>query len=250
MTTENLTICGIKDYEKKNIFKIIRLDRLKNNTCSYVFIGEQPRDVKQSLSNLELTGKSDGLLKSHFKQYYDIITKHKTQRFKFIYQHIYEDDTITTIRKKIFCFMSNNKDILLPKNQELWIIYGSGTKILGPTWTNIEGRPSLLQKEIVPDYKNFVAKDGHTILVEHAVNINDQTLYDATNGIRFENGEIYLHMLNDEMEYCRSIGKKVNDILVNGYFIKYWAGALIEYDPDIIYKEMERLKPLIKAEDK
>ena len=37
---------------------------------------------------------------------------------------------------------------------------------------------------------------------------------------------------------------------MNGYFIKYWAGALIEYDPDIIYKEMERLKPLIKAEDK
>ena len=214
------TICGIKDYEKMNIFKIIRLDRLKTNTCSYVFVGEQPRDVKQSLSNLELTGKPDALIKSHFKKYYDIITKHKTQHFKFIYQHIYEDDTITAIRKKIFCFMSTNKDIILPENQELWVIYGSGTKILGPTWTNIEGRPSLLQKEIVPDYKNFVAKDGHTILVEHVVNINDQTLYDATNGLRFENGDIYLHVLNDEMEYCRSIGKNVDDILVNGYFIK------------------------------
>ena len=250
MTTEISTICGIKDYEKINIFKIIRLDRLKVNTCSYIFVGEQPRDVKQSLSNLELTGKPDALLKSHFKKYYDIITKHKTQKFKFIYQHIYEDDTITTIRKKIFCFMSSNKDILIPENQELWVIFGSGTKMLGPTWTNIEGRPSLLQKEITADYKNFVAKDGHMILVEHSVNINDQTLYDATNGLRFDNGEIYLHMLNDEMEYCRSIGKKVDDILVNGYFIKYWAGALIEYDPDIIYKEMERLKPLIKAEDK
>ena len=104
MTTEISTICGIIDYDKKNIFKIIRMDRLKTNTFSYIFVGEQSRDVKQSLSNLELTGKPDALLKSHFKNYYDIITKHKTQRFKFIYQHIYEDDTITTIRKKIFCF--------------------------------------------------------------------------------------------------------------------------------------------------
>jgi hypothetical protein len=84
MTTEISTICGIKDYEKMNIFKIIRLDRLKTNTCSYVFVGDQPRDVKQSLSNLELTGKHDALLKSHFKQYYDIISKHKTQKFKFM----------------------------------------------------------------------------------------------------------------------------------------------------------------------
>ena len=106
MTTEISTICGITDYEKKNIFKIIRLDRLKVNTCSYVFVGEQPNNIKQSLSNLELTGKPDALLKSHFKKYYDIITKHKTPKFKFIYQHIYEDDTITTIRKKIFCLYS------------------------------------------------------------------------------------------------------------------------------------------------
>ena len=243
-------ICGLINYSNNDIFKIIRIDRLKRNTCTYIFIGDQSREIKNLLTNLELTGKPDNLLKKHFSENYERIVKNKTSKIKFIYHSIYPDDTITTIRKKIFCFISNNTNILIPENQELWVKLDKTTKMLGPTWTDIPGTPSILQDTISPDHKNFVAKDGHMILIQHVVNINEQTLYDATDGIKFENGEIYLHMLQDEMEYCKSIDKKIDDILINGYFIKYWASALIDYDPDIINKELERLRPLIIAEDK
>ena len=83
-------------------------------------------------------------------------------------RYIYTDDTIQTIRKKIFAFLSTEKDLLIEQNQELWIkTCEKKLKILGPTWTNIYPEPSFLQKVIEPDHKRFVSKNGQMILVEH-----------------------------------------------------------------------------------
>ncbi len=249
------TICGSGQYYKDEIFKIVRIDRLKRNVMTYIFVGDQERDIKEILYNLESKGsisaKDDKNLKEHFKNNYSLIMKHRTPKFKFIYQRIYADDSISAIRKKIFCFLSTQNDLIIEQNQELWVKLDNKTiKILGPIWTNITPEPSLYQKEIKPDYKKFVAKDGHSILIEQIVNINDQLLFDATNGLKFENNEIYLHKMEDEMEYLRNQGQKVDELIIDGYFQKYWPHALVDYDPDVIYKEMERMRNLIKAEDK
>ena len=75
-------ICGLINYSNNDIFKIIRIDRLKRNTCTYIFIGDQSREIKNLLTNLELTGKPDNLLKKHFSENYERIVKNKTSKYE------------------------------------------------------------------------------------------------------------------------------------------------------------------------
>lgn len=248
-------ICGSGQFFQWQIFKVVRIDRLKRNTLTYVFVGEHDREVKNILYDLEngkkISAKDEKKLKEIFKNQYNYLLKHKTSKFKYIYQGIYTDDTISTIRKKIFAFLSTSGDLLIEQNQELWVkMCDKRLKILGPTWTNIVAEPSFLQKTIEPDYKKFVSKNGQMILIEQIININDQTLFDATNGLKFEGNEIFLHMMEDEMRYLRDKGKKVDKLILDGYFQKYWPHGLIDYDDDMIYKDMERLRKSLKAEDK
>ena len=250
------TICGSGQYYTNEIFKIVRVDRLKRHTLTYIFVGEQAREITNILYNLEKDGtisaKDNTTLKTHFGKNYSIIAKNRTAKIKFIYQRIYTDDTLSMVRKKIFCFLSTQQDLLIEQNQELWVkMDNKSLRMLGPTWTNIEEKPSFLQEEIKPDFKKFVANNGHVILTEQIININDKTLFDATDGLKFENNEIFLHLMEDEIEYLKSRGRKANDqLLLDGYFQKYWPHALIEYDPSVIYAELEKMKPALKAEDR
>ena len=99
------TICGSGQYYKDEIFKIVRIDRLKRNVMTYIFVGDQERNIKEILYNLESKGsisvKDDKNLKEHFKNNYSLIMKHRTPKFKFIYQRIYADDSISAIRKTL-----------------------------------------------------------------------------------------------------------------------------------------------------
>lgn len=249
------TICGSGQYYTNEIFKIVRVDRLKRHTLTYIFVGEQERNIKDILYGLESSGtisaKDNKTLKEHFGKNYNIIGKHQTARIKFIYQRIYTDDTIAAIRKKIFCFLSTQQDLLIEQNQELWVeMDDKVNRILGPIWTNVKIEPSITLNEVSPNYKKFVSKNGHIILNEQVVNMNDRTLYDATDGMKFRDNEIYLHMMEDEIEYIKSQGKKIDEIMKNGYLIKYWPLGITDYDPGVVYNEMEKLKPMLKAEDK
>ena len=47
------TICGSGKYYNKEIFKIVRIDRLNQHTLTYIFVGEQERNIKDILYNLE-----------------------------------------------------------------------------------------------------------------------------------------------------------------------------------------------------
>ena len=248
-------ICGSSEIYENEIFKIVRVDRLKKKFITYVFIGNQEKNIKSILFNLEETGKisdkDDSILKEHFKHNYNNIIKHKTKDIKYIYNGIYVDDTINNIRKKIFSFLSTEKDLLIEQNQELWVKLENGNlKILGPIWTKISQQPSILQKEIVPDYKSFVSKNGKLILTEQIVNTNDQTLFDATYGLKFDNREIFLHMMEDEILYVKEKGIKMDKILIDGYFQKYWPHGITDYDNNAIYKNIEKSRNILKAEDK
>ena len=249
------TICGSEQNYDGIIFKVVRVDRLKKKLFTYIFVGEQEKEIKDILYNLEskktLNQKETNILKEKFKNYFNVLTKHKPIPFKFIYQRIYPDDTISMIRKKIFCFISVQNDVLIEQNQELWVnMNDKKIKILGPVWMGLEKNPSIMEKDINPDYIKFFEKNKQSFLVGQIVNNNDQLLFDATNGLKFENNEIFLHMLEDEIKYLESKSRKVNQVLIDGYFQKYWPHARIDYDPDIVYREMEKVRSLIKAEDK
>jgi len=248
-------ICGSSETYENEIFKIVRVNRLKKNLITYIFVGNQDKEIKTILTHLEndekLTEKDHSVLKIHFKSQYPLLIKHKTKIIKFIYHGIYFDDTIQNIRRKIFSFLSTEKDILPEQNQELWVkMNGKYFWILGPTWTNIQIEPSILQPAILPDFKTFVAKDGKLILKEQIKNINDQTLFDATNGLRFEDHEIYMNMLEDDLEFLKEKGIKIDKILIDGYFQKYFPYGIIEYDKAALLKEMEKLRIVMRAEDR
>jgi hypothetical protein len=251
-------ICGSSEIYENEIFKIVRVNRLKKNV-TYIFVGNQEKEIKIILTHLENDGKisekDHSILKAHFKSNYQYIVKNRTKIIKFIYHGIYVDDTIQNIRKKIFCFLSTEKDILPEKNQELWVQMNNKTfQILGPTWTNISSEPSILQQNIIPDTKSFVTKDGKLILnrdfKEALKNINDQTLFDATDGLRFENREIYMNMLEDDLEFLKSKGQKLDKILIDGYFQKYFPFGTIDYDKSVLLKELEKSRSIMRAEDR
>jgi hypothetical protein len=247
-------ICGSSEIYENEIFKIVRVNRLKKNV-TYIFVGNQEKEIKIILTHLEngekIPDKDHSILKSNFKLNYQYIVNNRTKNIKFIYHGIYVDDTIQNIRKKIFVFLSTEKDILPEKNQELWVQMTNKTfQILGPTWVNITIEPSILQKEITPDSNLIVKTDGLRFDKDHLKNINDQTLFDATDGLRFENHEIYMNMLEDDLEFLKNKGKKLDKILIDGYFQKYFPLGEIDYDKSILLKELDKSKNIMKAEDR
>ena len=251
-------ICGSSEIYENEIFKIVRVNRLKKNV-TYIFVGNQEKEIKEILTHLEngekISEKDHSILKGHFKSNYHYIVNNRTKNIKIIYHGIYVDDTIHNIRKKIFCFLSTEKDILPEKNQELWVQMNNKTfQILGPTWVNINSEPSILQQNISPDTKSFVTKDGKTILKDNLndaiKNINDQTLFDATDGLKFENREIYMNMLEDDLEFLKSKGQKLDKILIDGYFKKYFPFGTIDNEKSVLLKELDKSKSIMKAEDR
>jgi len=248
-------ICGSSEIYENEIFKIVRVNRLKKNLITYIFVGNQDKEIKTILTHLEngeiLSDKDHSILKTYFKSNYQYLLKHKTKIIKFIYHGIYVDDTIQNIRKKIFVFLSTEKDILPEQNQELWVkMKNNYFWILGPTWTNIPIEPSILQPSILPDFKSFVTKDGRLILKEQKKSINEQTLFDATNGLKFEDREIYMNMLEDDIQFLKEKGIKLDKILIDGYFQKYFPYGIIDYDKSALLKELDKLRGIMKAEDR
>jgi hypothetical protein len=247
-------ICGSSEIYENEIFKIVRVNRLKKNV-TYIFVGNQEKEIKTILTHLEngekISEKDHSILKEHFKSNYQYIVKNRTKTIKIIYHGIYVDDTIQNIRKKIFCFLSTDKDILPEKNQELWVQMTSKYfQILGPTYTNIQIEPSILQQSILPDTKSFVTKDGKLILKEVVKNINEQTLFDATDGLKFENREIFMNMLEDDLEFLKNQGQKLDRIIIDGYFKKYFPDGQFDYDKSILLKELDKLRGIMKVEDR
>jgi hypothetical protein len=247
-------ICGSSEIYENEIFKIVRVNRLKKNV-TYIFVGNQEKEIKEILFHLEngekINEKDHSILKAHFKSNYQYIINNRTKNIKFIYHGIYVDDTIQNIRKKIFVFLSTEKDILPEKNQELWVqMTNKKFQILGPTWINITVEPSILQQNITQDLNLLFKKDRIRFEKDQLKNINDQTLFDATDGLKFENREIYMNMLEDDIEFLRQKGQKLEKNLIEGYFQKYFPVGEIDYDRSSIQKEIDKLRSIMKAEDR
>ena len=53
-------ICGSGQFYQWQIYKVVRIDRLKRHTLTYVFVGDQDREIKNILYDLE-NGKKLGV---------------------------------------------------------------------------------------------------------------------------------------------------------------------------------------------
>ena len=63
-------ICGSSEIYENEIFKIVRVNRLKKN-ITYIFVGNQDKEIMTILTHLEnnekLSENDDSTLKKHFK---------------------------------------------------------------------------------------------------------------------------------------------------------------------------------------
>ena len=247
--------CGANLNYKNIIFKIVKINRLKENH-TYIFAGNVKKEIQKILEKYEskknlLKKEKDDLEKYYGKKNLGNLFSIKTKKFSIIYESIFIDDSITNIRRKIFAFLSKSNDLILEQNQELWVKMKKGdTKILGFKYENLEFLPSLYQKEIKPDHKSFISKNGQIILTEPLVNNNDMTIFDSTNGLEFENNEIYLHNLLDEVAYLNKNKKLIDDFIKNGYFVKHWPLGTNEFSNSQYVESLSRMKKLLKSENK
>ena len=99
-------ICGSGQFYQWEVFKVVRIDRLKKNTLTYVFVGEQSKEVKNILYDLEngkkLGVKDDKKLKDVFKNQYNHLIKHKTSKVKYIYR------TAKDARRRLYRVLKHN----------------------------------------------------------------------------------------------------------------------------------------------
>jgi len=241
-------LCGSKENYQGNIFKIVRKNRLKTKSKTYIFVGNLEKDKRKVLEDYQIS-KKESLLKGFSSEIIKQIKNVKTKEFEFIFQGIYFDDSIDKIKKKIFAFLSTSSDLLFENNQELWVEYNGKKNILGLVYSNITYQPSLYE-EIKPDYKHFVGKSGHSILIEKEVDNNDLILVDATNGLEMDNNTIYLNTLDDEIEYMKMNGIKIDGKILDGYVKKFFPKGQQDFDKDIVLQEREKLKKMLETEDK
>ena len=194
-------ICNIQN--NNSVFRIILFNRLNNN-ITYIFAGNVDNTIKNILKDYEtnknILKKNSVLLEQYYGSNYKFLFNPSTKQFKYIFEYIFSDDTINTIKKKIFSFIGNENNILLNSNQELWVKLSSGDyKILSNEYEHMQIKPSIFNK-LEPDYKNFVSKDGNIIFSDELINNNLLTLYDATNGLKFISNNIYCNNLEFELK--------------------------------------------------
>lgn len=233
----------------------------KDKIKLYVFIGQDVSDnIKKICSKIEnkksLTNSEESEIKKLSKKY-KTWEKHFV---KFIYDYIRLDDSMNTLKKKIFIHASdiNRKYFVLEKNQELWLeISPKKYDILGYHYVNkdtgetLNIQPSIYSKVEI-DYK-FVNKDGFPKDVYDLVN-EDLILYDILyqNKILGESDySIYVSNLSD---FIKRLEKHkittISDKLLNGFIKKHWPEATIETLISENLKHYKETKILLERDNK
>ena len=207
------------------IINIIKYSRHKKNTISYFFVGNQDNILKEILNNIEnnkeLDEKDNLILNESFEQY--IIEEWMKSKYsiKFIYDSIYNDDTIKIIKKKIFYYFSDikNKKYVLPNNQLLWLKNNNNYQYLGFYYNNYV--PNILDKSKKITSDNEFLEDK-----PYLKNNNNMLIIDLLSkfygNITNFNNTIYLYDAYDDLLFIKEKKKKVNEKLYDGYFKKFY----------------------------
>ena len=230
----------------KIIINILMTNRLFKKL--YIFIGLVDKDINllltESFSKKIISSKNmkkiEKLFPDNFNYWFKI---HKSGiPIYLIPDLIYIDDTIQSIRKKIFLYLSNKDNLLIENNQELWIENKEYVKDpnncivdnrkyipLGYYYKNYKYEPSI-HKDIIVDYENFVDSNGISLNSYELQNNIHYIFHDIINFKNISNNTIYMNNLEFDMEYMKKKHIIQNDTLLHGYIYKYFPKKKTEYD--------------------
>ncbi len=241
-----------------NIVITLNLIISKDKTKLFACVGDKLNDdIKKILYKIE---NNKSISESEEKNIKKLSTSYKKWikgDVKFIYHFIRLDDSINTIKKKIFLFTSNleTKYFVNERNQEIWIEpLPKKYKILGYHYVNkdsgeeVKIEPSIYSKVEI-DYK-FVDKDG-LVKEEYDLINEDLILYDAIDISNDREHEIYISNLND---FIKRLEKHkisaITDKLLNGYIKKYWPEPNLNITVNENLKHYKEIKINIERDNK
>ena len=91
---------------KTSIFKLVNW-KSNQEKLVYLFVGKENKDLIKKLQDKKITNEETIILKNYF-QNYSLLTKNiNDDNVKIIYENIYEDDTIYTLKNKIAFHINN-----------------------------------------------------------------------------------------------------------------------------------------------
>lgn len=173
---------------------------------------------------------------------------------------IHIDDTIQTIRKKIFLYLSDKDYLLIENNQELWIEnreYSNNLdnciiekrKYIPLTYYyhNYKYEPSV-NNDIIVDYEDFVDSNGISLNTYELKNNLSLILNDIINISNIKNNTIYMNNLEFELEYMKKKHIVQNDTLTYGYIFKYFPKRKVDYDKKYYKETFIKYKKLFEFE--
>jgi hypothetical protein len=209
-------------------FTITRVSRDINT--HYAFIGDTPQNMFNNLNNKEL-------LKIFDKECVDLwksIVKNN-EKLYFINDRIWLDDSIYTIKNKIFIYLSKDDDYIPPEIQELWLKIDDKNVILGNKYEKEEEdlifEPHFNKKPQIDN--DFITDtfDKNPDIIYDTSNIDSSILYDEVKNKDYEL-HLFCYSLKDELRWINSNYPEVlnnEKELWNGFIYKYWPLATEDY---------------------
>jgi len=233
------------------IYKVVKVNRFKRDK-TFIFVGMCPSYIQSILQkyqmNHSVSKAEEKNLKEYFNNDFKQIYEHKTKLFEYIFINIFQDDSIYKIKQKILAFMSSPTEnkYFYTQNQELFCTVNQKTLVLGTFYETLEHSVSINDK--IKNDKIFVDKSGESVVELNLYQLEDLTLYDSVNGEKIENNILYLHLLDEELDFLASQKKAVDDFILNGYILKYWPLGLIEGNKSYGKDRINKLKASIMHE--
>ena len=218
------------DEIKNKVFAILSENRI--NKKIYLFVKRVQVDdenIWKRISKHESTESDKKWIQYNLPlsiQHY-IFSKDKIA-IEIIQDTIYNEDNISTIRKKICSFMSDTHTRIyyIPEFQEIWSypsypIEKDKAIPLGIYYTNLEYIPSVYIHPFI-DYDNFIDTDGsHKLDIKEMSSIN-KILEDCLSS---NYPIIHVSFLQDEIDYLKKKGITLTEIFWRGYIQRYWPKA-------------------------
>ncbi len=175
---------------KYPVFSVVHENRNSNNKTIYVFAGDVDTKLKTVFDKItekkSITNDDETILEKEYGTVYKTWLTYKN--FVFINDKILPDDTIKSIKNKIFVYASNkSKNNYFPNYlQQLWAFKSDDYKsdnpiLLGVIYENINIKPSILVAPTIDS--KFVNKDGMQ-LIQPVINKEElllETLIDVNN---------------------------------------------------------------------
>ena len=253
----------INDYY---IIIICNVDR-NNKKDNYIFVGSNNEQQIRTMAND--SDKIDYLLSlkitSKLKEKLIELKKSSDKKENIIYvpDYIWLDDTIYQIKLKILVYLHNqnnehNQQYLIPQHQQLWIESGGIDHVIDVKYkkklinvvsnANDENNvfdvdqysesftyPPIIKNKTIEIDSDFVNEYGEIkSIITHYKNSNTEILYYVLqlNDINLDElSIIYMYNIYDELDYVKNVEKiNIDNKYWNGYFLKYFPSANLNFD--------------------